>query len=164
WNVCALERKVPAEPALVFWSVPPSRVTVLLVVPSALGAVEMLGIETTPALIIVPPVQLEPLLDKVSTPPPSLVNVPLPMVMAELIVVLAAPPTVRLVPEPLMPPLSTRLPVVPSELIRASVASAIAPEKVMVPVVVVLRSAPALEMPVPLRVRGSAMFRLLVLR
>ena len=65
-------------------------------------------------------------------PLPSLVNVPLPVPIVPVMVVLAAPPTVRPWPAPVMLPDTVSVPA--AELIRLAEPSATLPEMVLLPV------------------------------
>src|SRR6476469_6148363 len=70
-------------------------------------------------------------------------------------VVLPAPPTVKLSPVPVIPPESVNVPA--SELIRDAVPNVIAPDQVLL--LAKLRNAPPLEIPVPFKVIASPMER-----
>src|SRR6266481_4857276 len=70
-------------------------------------------------------------------------------------VVLPAPPTVKLCPVPVIPPLRVNVPA--SELIREADPRVMPPDQVLL--LARLRSAPPLEIPVPFNVIGSAMER-----
>ncbi len=89
--------------------------------------------------------------ESVTVPVPSLVKVPLVVPMMPVMAVSPAPPTVRPIAAPVMPPERVRVPA--SELILLAAPSATAPVQALLPEM--LRRAPSAAMPVPLMVRVS---------
>ena len=83
-------------------------------------------------------------------PLPSFVSVPVLVAIGSLIVMLPAPPSVRLyVPAIALPAETSNVSVPESELIRLALCNVIAPAKVLL--LTTFRSAPPLETPVPFR-------------
>src|SRR4030095_6203370 len=102
-----------------------------------------------PALTVVAPVYVF-VPDKVSAPVPSLVNVPVPVPITELIVVFPAPPIIRPKAPVILPVDCVSVP--PSELILDAEANVIVPVHVLL--LARLRKAPAAPIPVPFSVMG----------
>ena len=96
--------------------------------------------------------------ERITIPLPSLVKVPVLMVIGSATVILPAPPKVKAnVPVIPLPDATSKVKVPASELILAALPNVMAPVSVLL--LAKLRSAPPVLTPVPLMVKASAMER-----